>query len=221
MDVPVLGLGGALVLGAASSLHCIVMCGPLGCAASGTEPEHRGRRVVAYQAGRVAAYTTLGALLGGFGGVIGRVVRIDLRAAVPWLMIGALLMAVLPAGARFLPQSTRLQALLRRVSAPLRALSPNVRALVIGLMTPLLPCGVLYSIFPAVIASQHASTGALIMGAFALGSAPSLLLAQLPLVTLGPRRSASFESWRVVIPLVAAGILIVRTIATTRGGSCH
>lgn len=221
MSLSALDVGGALLLGGASSLHCIAMCGPLGCAASGSEPAGRMSRIVAYQLGRIGAYALLGAALGGVGRAVAQTVRVDLRAAVPWLLVGALLLAVVPSGVRLLPASSRFAQLLRRLRSPLQRLPAGWRALALGLLTPLLPCGVLYSIFPAVIATQRAATGALLMAAFAAASAPSLLLAQVPLTMLSSRRPAAFESWRVVVPLVAAAILVFRTIATTRGGSCH
>ncbi len=218
MDSSVLGFGGAIVLGAGSSLHCMLMCGPLGCAASGVEPEGRKGRIAAYQLGRIVAYTLLGGVLGVFGSAVSRMVRIDLRAAVPWLLVVALLLSVAPAGLKRLPQGLRVTQFLRRLGAPLRALPPLPRALLLGGLTPLLPCGLLYSIFPAIIATQSAPGGALLLGAFALGSAPSLLLAQAPLSIL-PRRP--LDSWRVVVPLLAAAVLLYRTIQTTSGHTCH
>lgn len=216
-----LGVGGAVLLGAGSSIHCMMMCGPLGCAASGTEPTGRSARILAYQGGRAVGYTILGALLGGFGGAIGKAVRIDLRAAVPWLIMVALLLSVVPAGIARLPQSMRLAQLLRKLRAPLQRLPPLGRALAIGAVTPLLPCGVLYSMFPVAIASQSAALGAVLMGGFALGSAPSLLLAQAPLAMLSRSASARLDSWRVVAPLIAAAVLLYRTLAVGPGASCH
>lgn len=226
IDATTIGLSGALLLGAGSSVHCLLMCGPLGCAASGTEPEQRTQRVLAYQLGRFAGYLVLGALLGSMGRIVGKTVRVDLRGAVPWLVIGALLVSAIPAGLRpWAASSGRFAQLLRRLRAPLARLSPMARALSIGAITPLLPCGILYSLFPAAIAAQSALAGALLFGGFSLGSAPSLLFAQAPLAlvpaTLVRRVSRPLRSMRVLAPLGAAAVLLYRTIATAKGGSCH
>src|SRR6266542_2368583 len=81
----------AFALGAAGSLHCFVMCGPLACAIQPRSdqalhqiegPRRRsqkgaGAAVVAYHLARVAAYGAVGAV----AGTLGAQVRLPLQGA--------------------------------------------------------------------------------------------------------------------------------------------
>src|SRR4051794_31744615 len=60
-----LGTGGALAL--ASSVHCVVMCGPVSIASRARAGVYAG---LLYLVGRVVSYSVLGALAGGVGHVL-------------------------------------------------------------------------------------------------------------------------------------------------------
>ena len=100
--------------------------------------------------------------------------------------------------------------------------SPATRAVVLGLFTPLLPCGLLWAACAgAAIAGSCAAGGAVMVG-FALGSLPLLLLAQ----TQAGRLAARFgpHTMRMVqrtAMLLAAGMLIWRGVVSLQGQSCH
>lgn len=59
-----------LVAGAASTPHCIAMCGPLAAFAAGADERAAGARIARHQIGRAIAYAGLGAIAGGSGAAI-------------------------------------------------------------------------------------------------------------------------------------------------------
>ena len=214
MDLPTT-VTAAVALGAAGSLHCFVMCGPLACAAQKSRAS-----AAAYHFARVTAY----ALVGGALGLVGGAVRLPLQAALPWLMAAVLLAAVIdPGGKRMrrlrpLPGITQI---LQAAAAVRARLSPVANAALLGALTPLLPCGLLYGIGAASIATSSWRGGALLMGGFALGAIPALVAAQLSRAWLEklPRLPAALIQRGV--PLVAAAVLVYRATMTATHHACH
>jgi sulfite exporter TauE/SafE len=96
------------------------------------------------------------------------------------------------------------------------------RAGAMGAVTPLLPCGLLYGVFAAALASGSFGGGALVLGAFALGGLPALLGAQLQAGLWRNRpRIASFLLQRAM-PLAAAAVLVYRAVGSAGGQpGCH
>jgi sulfite exporter TauE/SafE len=80
-----------------------------------------------------------------------------------------------------------------------------------GALTPFLPCGLLYGMFLAAIATGTPLGGALVMLAFSLGAVPALAAVQFGTSRVGQRPRVALVARRVV-PLVAAGVLIVRAL---------
>ncbi len=205
----------ALALGAAGSVHCFVMCGPLACAAQLDRGSRRIRGLAAaYQAARVVSYATVGALLG----ALGHITRLPLSAAVPWVMALVLLVAALdPGGKRLrrLPPLPGIAQLLRAIAALHARLAPITRAVVMGAVTPLLPCGLLYGVATAAVATGHATSGALVMGGFALGALPALVAAQLSARFVGRLRRGRWSLALVErgVPLLAAAVVVWRALA--------
>ena len=208
----------ALALGAAGSLHCFVMCGPLACSAR--DATHPRRAAAAYHLARIAAYAAVGGVLG----TLGSTMHLPLQAALPWVMVAVLLFAVIDPGGRRLkrlPPLPGIAHILRFVAAARGRLSPVARAALVGAVTPLLPCGLVYGIGAAAIATSSSAGGAMIMGGFALGAVPALAAAQLSAAwmrRLPPLPAAIAER---ALPLVAAGVLVYRAVATATHQSCH
>jgi len=220
----------ALLLGALGSAHCLVMCGPLACAASADEPivlgraaqdrhAQRRRAAVAWHLGRIAGYTAVGALLGTFGRGVSMALTRSITPALPWVLAGALLLSALVPRQAWshlptLPGGTQIRRLWRWLRVNI---SQVPRAALLGALTPLLPCGLLYAMFAAAIASGSTGQGAVLGGAFALGAVPALAAAQ-----LGSRWLARAPAWsRRVVPVVAALVLIWRAAMTTTHHACH
>ncbi len=181
------------VTGLLSSLHCIGMCGPIvlayslsgGVSASHAVPARNsalGRVMglhVAYNGGRIFSYSLLGALAGiagmAFSSVqtVGEYVSIVGGAAM--VVAGILLLGILP-----LPSALSRNKAGGGIAIGLlgRFLqSPSLKSkLLLGLLTPLLPCGILYALVVKAAATQHVGYGALTMALFAIGMAPALVL---------------------------------------------
>jgi len=215
------GAAGALVVGITGSVHCLLMCGPLACASlPGMPGAERRRAVVAYQLARVAAYATVGGLLGMLGGGVMRALAVSAQPYLPWVMAAALVASALELGKRLrpLPGLARVSARLARAAAKF---SWPVRASAMGAVTPLLPCGLLYGVFTAALATGSFVGGALLLSAFALGGLPALLGAQLQLGLWRKRTGFAAFMLQRAVPLVAAAVLVYRAIGTGTGQHPH
>ncbi len=166
----------ALMLGLASSLHCVGMCGPIAFSL-GINPENKldfTLRNLTYQLGRITTYSVLGALLGVIGyGVSFAGLQNPFSIAVGILMI---LIALLPKNlgadnlgmkpfARIMYQiKSGLGQFLRR---------KNYSSLYItGLLNGLLPCGAVYAALTGSMAMGGVWEAALFMTCFGLGTVP-------------------------------------------------
>jgi len=176
-----------LLLGLASSLHCVTMCGPLIAVASApltvrTDPGDRpwGRLAlwqVGYHAGRGITYTAIGVVLALAGSMIstlfparqfGGVLQVILGTA---LVLVAVLLVVQGKAVEAPKGDGRLSRLLRGMMTS--GHGPGMFGL--GLVTGFLPCGVLYAAFARSVAAGSPLEGGLLMLAFWLGTTPLLV----------------------------------------------
>ncbi|MBE2250759.1 MAG: sulfite exporter TauE/SafE family protein [Myxococcus sp.] len=213
------GASSALVAGATGSLHCALMCGPLACAAL---PTGDARRLAAatWNVGRLTGYALVGLGLGLTGTAVASVLTFSVQPWLPWVMALGLIATALELGKhlRPLPGFSALSRVMARRAA---GLTPVSRSFVMGLLTPFLPCGLLYGVFLAAIATSSALGGATVMAAFALGAVPALVGVQAG-AHLGARWPTLTWSLRKAVPLIAAGVLIYRAVlAATQGPACH
>lgn len=185
----------SLIFGAAQSLHCAGMCGPLAAATHGQ---------VGYQLARIGSYTAVGALAG----------TLPFAPNGAWVpgVLGAALILHACFGERVLavPGLARCA---RPVLARAMRLPTAVRGAALGLLTPLLPCGLLYAAVAAAAVSGSAAAGMLTMLGFALGTAPLVAIAQWLLPAFGPVA-------RRLVTGAAGAILVGRAILASGGGSC-
>lgn len=175
--------GAIFVASLLGSLHCASMCGPFAAFAL-MRDRRRGPWLlqVLYHGGRLLAYTTLGALAGGFGATLdwgGSLLGIGRIAGV---VTGALLVAL---GARRIlaivglrvpsfPGTKRVsQIVARGQQAALRG-EPVARSLGTGICTALLPCGWLYAFVAMAAGSGGAASGTVLMLVFWTGTVPIL-----------------------------------------------
>jgi uncharacterized protein len=213
------GASSAIAAGLTGSLHCGLMCGPLACAAVGPGGGRRGL-VVAWHAGRTLAYTLVGLVLGLVGQGVSRALTFSVQPYLPWVMAAGLVVTGLDLArhVRPLPGVANVSRWLARAG---QRLPPWGRALALGAATPFLPCGLLYGIFLAALATNSAIGGAVVMGAFALGAVPLLVAVQLGISGLDRWPTAALVLRRAV-PLVAAAVLIARAVlARDSGPECH
>ena len=171
----------AMMLGLLGSSHCLVMCGGISAALGmGTAGPQRHVLLVLFQAGRVFTYILLGA---GLGAAIGAVAGLN-QVLLPALRIlsGLLLAAMGLYVANWWMGLTRLEQLgqwvWRRVEPSARRRLPVDApgdALVVGLLWGFLPCGLIYSALAWSATTGSWQQSAVLMGAFGLGTMPSML----------------------------------------------
>ena len=163
------GSAGALAL--ASALHCAGMCGAFALVA---------RSGPAWHLGKALSYVGLGVLAGSLGGAVsaaaagpGLGIAVGVVASVVLVGSAAQLAGLVPPGigGRF---GRWLGAPLRRLAEPSDR-PPRLRRFVFGLANGLVPCGVVYAGLALAAVAGGPLEGALVMGVFALGTAPVLV----------------------------------------------
>ena len=178
IELPLIFVGGVL-----GSSHCIGMCGPFAVAVGTGANGWRNNlaRQSVYSAGRIFTYTVGGALAGYFGM---RVTR-ELPEIVPWqallaVVAGVLLVLQGISAAGLLRRPVRASAggpcLASSFFAPLLT-APGMRhAFLAGMLTGMLPCGLVYAFLALAAASGNMLGGMLTMAAFGLGTVPIMVL---------------------------------------------
>lgn len=175
----------AFVTGLLGTGHCIGMCGGLVSALSLSEAGRQGGWFfhLLYNLGRISTYTFIGAVVGWLGSALAYTDRF--KMVTRSLLIGSDVFVILvglgTAGLFAWLNVSKLDfpgpmKAMTLAVAGLRRLPPAIAALPLGLLFGFIPCGYLYAV--AITAAQSASvaTGALMLFAFGLGTAPSLLL---------------------------------------------
>ncbi len=202
-----------LIFGAGflGSFHCAGMCGPFvayySAAASGTAAYSH----LAYQTGRLIAYVGVGSLAGLLGrGVffLGETLEIQ-RALAIAMGAGMIVMGL----AHYAPRSARFGAgFQRRLHGAMARLTRGAGGVeaagLIGLLSPLLPCGFLYGFAVAAGATGHPLTAMAVMFIFWLGTMPALLTVGLMTRVCSARFLAGM---RRAVPaiLIVIGILAI------------
>lgn len=198
------------------SIHCVGMCGPFcGIAVSGGRSRGSASMLhVAYHCGRLLTYSLVGAIAGAAGAML------DLASALAGLkpialgLAGAMMVLFGLAELARQRQSTGWLArfghwrlpdawtrMVRRGQRFAARQSDLPRALTIGLLTTLLPCGWLYAFVVTAAGSGGPWQGAAVMAAFWLGTLPVLLS-----LGVGVRQLAGVMGKR--LPLATAVALI-------------
>lgn len=166
----------ALVAGLVTSVHCVGMCGPLACAT--THREHPGQSTALYHSGRLVAYM----MLGGLGGLLGASVAPYFNAPPIKLLPAAFALFFIIVALGW-DKRVRIPLWLTRWSGPILQRSSQLpkptASLLLGLGTPFLPCAPLYLALGVALFSGSFLKGAILMGAFVLGTIPALAVMQL------------------------------------------
>jgi sulfite exporter TauE/SafE len=181
-----LSLAAAFLAGLAGGVHCAAMCGPLIGIACGSRAAGRGaawlRHALAYNAGRIATYMIAGAMTGAVGaaGLALRGTPLAQQTLLAVMSGSLVLLALYVAG--FAPLVHGVEragsALWRRVAPGAGRFLPADRpgrAFGLGLVFGWLPCGMVYGVLIVALATASPLHGALVMGAFGLGTLPNVL----------------------------------------------
>jgi sulfite exporter TauE/SafE len=167
-------------LGAAGSLHCIGMCGPLSLAL----PVHQfsaAKKFVSlllYQVGRIITYSTIGLLFG----LAGR--RLYLAGYQQVFSIGMGVLLLIMALLYFSRQRnihirplTRFYTVIQKLIAKVLRSSAGVGGfLLLGMANGLLPCGLLYVALAATLSFNEIGESIGFMAMFGLGTLPAMML---------------------------------------------
>lgn len=208
----------ASVLG---SLHCAGMCGPFllfAVGMDGSRPARAHHLQIAYHVGRLLTYAVLGVVAGFVGQALdlgGSMIGVQRIAA---LLAGALMIAFgLAVTLRTLGRNVAqprapgfVQKMVSRGHAVAMDLEPTQRALAIGLLTTLLPCGWLYAFAIVAAGTGDPALGAMTMAAFWAGTLPVL-------VSLGVGLRALTGPLRRHVPLISSLAVMVVGVATVIG----
>lgn len=211
-----------LLLGAAGSVHCLAMCGPLvlalrvgvgaGRGGDGSTGLKARESISLYHGARIATYAAAG-VIAGFAGQalalanLGRALSV---AAGLSLIVLALRRAGLSIGAGA-GAGGRVTRVLSRVMAGARRRAegrPIAGLLAAGAINALLPCGLVYAALAAAAAMGSMPAAAAFMVSFGLGTLPALAAAPL----LAGSVPASVRSrLRLAVPaaLAAVGVLLI------------
>lgn len=222
-------LSAVFVASVLGSMHCVGMCGPFAALAT-TQPSARPGQVhlpvvgamhttMAYNVGRLLTYVTMGLIAGGVGMLVqrgGSLVGLPEAAAsvagVSMVLLGVA--GLLRAWGVRLPLGARLGFITNLVSRLMRSLGdrpPTTRALWLGAVTTLIPCGWLHAFTLTAAGTGSPLHGLAVMVTFWLGTVPAMTLLGTTIHRLSPRVRKHIP-WVMPALVLAVGLhmLLVR-----------
>ncbi len=198
----------SFLAGLGGGLHCVGMCGGLVTASC-----ERSGDVARYQLGRLVGYLALGMVAGFLGSFLNIAGLPAWATLAPGILIGALFVfwgiqnfrgrkAELPVPKVWSKAYARLWRFLVQKNRTF------TRAFFTGLISILLPCGLLYGIVLGTVALQHTTLALLSMFCFWLGTVPSMVVAPgLIRKVLSPLRSKLPKTYGASLVLI--GLLTI------------
>lgn len=174
----------AFLAGIITSPHCILMCGPLAFVL--LTPRQNGDLIESkhsyfiphtlYHITRISSFTILGAIAGAVGFELLKVIQIPAIKLLPWALVIFLLVFAIGLD-RLIPKVPFAKRILAGFSEKLSQLNKYYAGALLGLTTPLLPCGPLYMVLWVALISGSPLFGAEISFGFALGTIPLMFIA--------------------------------------------
>ncbi len=204
------------------SIHCVGMCGALALTAGAQSK----RGLINYHLGRFFGYFCVGALAGFLGSefINSEMKYISLISSVflgvIFLIVG---FSIIKKGQLHVKQPHFLKLFYqRRVGRLLEnKTSHSVSSFLIGLLSPLLPCGWLYGFILVAIATNDALWGGILLTSFWIGTLPALsgisLLARKPIKLFNGKVTVFFG---IFLMLIGFSSLILKLTSLTTG-FCH
>lgn len=216
----------ALTAGLVGTAHCLGMCGgiaaALGMNARSAAPGRGGAAFysILFGVGRICGYMVIGALAGLLGQRFAAAVDVPTWSAITRIATGVMLLLIglqVAFSLRLLAPIEQGGARIWARIAPLARRFIPVRgphhALALGLLWGWLPCGLVYSVVLLAMLAGNPLESALLMGAFGLGTLPSMVGVSLSSAQFGwsaprgrLRRAAGivlvvFGLWTAAMPL--------------------
>lgn len=229
------GLLAVFMVGLLGGVHCLGMCGSIVGIFTTQVPPARARWPfhLAYSSGRIASYMLAGALVGSLGQV-GLLWRDQVPvqhllfglSSLMLILLGCYLAGLWSVVRRLEQAGGVLWRQLHPWTTRLLPVTTLPRALALGALWGWLPCGLVYSVLVLALASGSASSGALLMAAFGLGTLPNLLAIGLFWDKLRHRvqaRAVRLAAGLLVMLLGVYGLYKVGYTFHTYGwtGACH
>ncbi len=212
-------VGAVLIASLLGSVHCAGMCTPFVCFYAGADARASAWGHLAYNGGRLVSYLLLGAIAGAVGAGVQQVglgVGVSRAAAslAGVLMIVWGVVQLLAVRGVKVPTPAPLAGAQRWMAARLhdvRDLAPTARALTVGLLTTLLPCGWLYAFVITAAGTGTVRDATFVMMAFWVGTLPMMLA-----IGVGVRRLAG--PLRDRLPIFSALVLVIIGLYSLTGG---
>ena len=197
----------ALLAGLVTSVHCVAMCGPLACAFTPARTETVSPHLVltCYHLAKMVSYALVGALAGAFGSVVIRMVEDSWLNYLPWILV-LFFVGIAFRLDRFLPKPLWLGKVYRHYTQKFSNCAKPVSASLIGLASPLLPCGPLYIIFGLALFSGSLWKGIEFTVGFSLGTLPLLWLAQSQFFRISRRAGLNW------LPRIQRGLALIAAL---------
>jgi len=201
-------------LGAAGSLHCVGMCGPL----SLSLPVHHLSKPVKflalllYQIDRVITYSLIGLIFG----LAGR--SIYIAGYQQWFSIGMGVLILLVATLYFLNKkkikitflNNFYQSVQRVIIKILKSPTHLLSFLMLGMANGLLPCGMVYIALATTFTLHSVIESTTFMSAFGLGTLPAMMLIGYAGTLINPEIRMVFRKITPLLITVMGALLILR-----------
>lgn len=174
----------AFLVGLLGGGHCVGMCGGIVGAVTMSLPGQQPKTpfLLAYNLGRIASYTLAGVLAGLIGAssfFLQHVLPIEKvlygLASLMLVLLGLYLGGIWQGVLVLERVGSVLWRKLQPLSKRLLPLKTAPQAVMLGMVWGWLPCGLVYSVLVAALATGSAAQGGLLMLAFGLGTLPTLL----------------------------------------------
>jgi sulfite exporter TauE/SafE len=201
-------------LGAAGSLHCVGMCGPLSLAL----PVHHFSKVgkffalLFYQSGRIITYSLIGLLFG----LTGR--RLYVAGYQQWFSISMGIIIVFFASLFFIQRiNIRLhflnrfyQSVQNIIISILKSRTSTLSFLLLGMANGLLPCGMVYVALASALTFATVSDSMAFMTMFGAGTLPAMMLVGYAGTIIKPELRSGFRKLTPVFISLMGVLLILR-----------
>lgn len=201
-------------LGAAGSLHCIGMCGPLSLALPVHHFSKTGKlaALLLYQAGRILTYTAIGLVFG----LAGRVIYLAGYQQMFSIIMGSLILLL--ALLYFIQKSHYRLSFLNRfyqgvqqlIIRVLKSSTSLLSFLFLGLANGLLPCGMVYIALATSLSFSGLEESAGFMAAFGAGTLPAMMIVGYAGMLIRPELRTGFRKLVPVFVTLMGLILILR-----------
>lgn len=179
-----LSLAAAFLVGLLGGGHCVGMCGGIVGAVTMTLPGSRPKWpfLLSYNFGRIGSYTLAGVIAGGVGAssfFLEHVLPIEkilyALTSLMLVLLGFYLAGIWRVLTRLEVAGGKLWRHIQPYSKRLLPVRTIPQSLLLGMLWGWLPCGLVYSVLVAAIATANPLQGGLLMLAFGLGTLPTLL----------------------------------------------